>query len=118
MSKTRGTDEDMIARRKIAQAAFAKLSPVWRSKDLHTATKIRILNTNVKAVLLYGSETWRITIISKKKVKTFIKKCLRRILRVYWPELITNSDLGLSTPPLKENAGNGLVILLDGVRGT
>jgi len=55
---SRGTDEDIIARRKRAQQAFAMqhniitLSPVWRSKDLRTATKIKLLNTNAKAVLL------------------------------------------------------------------
>lgn len=93
MSKTGQTDEDITARRKKTQQAFAMLQPVWRSKDLRTATKIRISNTNVEAVLLYGSETWRVTAVSTKKVQTFIKKCLRRILGVYWPEMITNKDL-------------------------
>jgi len=77
MNKTGGTDEDIAARRKKAQQAFAKLTPVWRSKDLRTATKIRVFNTNVKAVLLYGSETWRVTTASTKQVQTFINKCLR-----------------------------------------
>jgi len=53
----RGTDEDIIARRKKAQQAFTMLSMVWRSKDLCTAAKIRIFNSNGKAVLLYGPET-------------------------------------------------------------
>ena len=90
--KTGGTDEDIAARRKKAQHAFAMLTPVWRSKDLRTATKIRIFNTNVKAVILYGSEKWRVTTASTKQVQTFIKKWLRRILRVYWPDLIWNKD--------------------------
>jgi len=94
---TGGRDEDMAARRKKAQQAFAMLTPVWRSKDLCTATKIRIFNTNVKAFLLYGSETWRVTTASTKQVQTFISKCLRRILRVYWPELISNKDLWIRT---------------------
>ena len=52
MNKTGGTDEDIAARRKKAQQAFAMLTPVWKSKDLRTATKLRIFKTNVKAVLL------------------------------------------------------------------
>ena len=52
MNKTGGTDEDIAARRKKAQQAFAMLTPVWKSKDLRTATKIRIFKPNVKAVLL------------------------------------------------------------------
>jgi len=55
MNKTGGMDEEIVVRSKKAQQAFAMLTPVWRSKDLRTATKIRIFNTNVKAVLLYGS---------------------------------------------------------------
>ena len=38
-------------------------------------------------------ETWRVTTASTKQVQSFINKCLRRILRVYWPEVITNRDL-------------------------
>ena len=52
VNKTGGTDEDIAARRKKAQQAFAMLTPVWRSKDLRIVTKISIFNTNVKAVLL------------------------------------------------------------------
>ena len=37
MNKTGGTDEDIAARRKKAQQAFAMITPVWRSKDLRTA---------------------------------------------------------------------------------
>jgi len=73
------------------------LTPVWRSKDLRTATKIRIFNTNVKVVLLYGSETWQVTTAYTKQVQTFINKCLRRILIVYWPEVISNKDLWIRT---------------------
>jgi len=97
MNKTGGTDEDIAARRKKAQQAFAMLTPVWRRKDLRTATKITIFNTNVKAVLLCSSETWRVTTASTKQVQTFINKCLRRILRVYWPEVISNKDLWIRT---------------------
>ena len=46
-NKTGGTDEDIAARRKKAQQAFAMLTPVWRGKDLRTATKIRIFNINM-----------------------------------------------------------------------
>ena len=38
MNKTEGTDEDIAARRKKSQQAFAMLTPVWRGKDLRIAT--------------------------------------------------------------------------------
>ena len=34
MNKTGGTDEDIAARRKKGQQAFAMLTPIWRNKDL------------------------------------------------------------------------------------
>ena len=56
-------------------------------------TKIRIFNSNVKPVLIYGSETWRTTVATTKKVQTFINSCLRGILRIRWPITINNKDL-------------------------
>jgi len=38
-----------------------------------------------------------VTTASTKQVQTFINKCLRRILRVYWPEVISNKDLWIRT---------------------
>lgn len=56
-------------------------------------TKLRIFNTNVKSVLLYGSETWIETSTSMKLVQVFVRKCLRNILKKRWPNTINNVDL-------------------------
>ena len=56
-------------------------------------TKIRILNSNVKSVLLYACETWRVTHINKRRIQTFRNRCLRRILQIRWQETISNEDL-------------------------
>ena len=44
-------------------------------------------------VLLYSAETWTITKVTVAKVQTFINSCLRRILRVHWPDKISNISL-------------------------
>ena len=75
-----GTDEDITARTRKAQSTFSMLLPVWKEKCIRLQTKLRIFDTNVKSVLLYGSETWRSTKLLIKKLQTFINKCLRRIL--------------------------------------
>ena len=51
----------------------------------------------MKAVLLYGSETWRTTKTTTKKIQTFINTCLRRILRIHWPQKISNINLWKET---------------------
>ena len=56
-------------------------------------TKMRIFNTNVKAVLLYGSETWRVTKTNTNKLQTFSNRCLRRILKIRWHERISCDNL-------------------------
>ena len=40
-------------------------------------------NSNVKSVLLYGSEIWRMIEETLSKLRTFINRCLRRILRTH-----------------------------------
>ena len=58
-----------------------------------TQTKLRIFNTNVKAVLLYGCETWKNSKSITAKLQVFINKCLRKILRIFWLDQITNRTL-------------------------
>ena len=88
-----GTDEDVKSRIGKARTAFVMLRNIWNSTKLQTRTKLRFFNSNVKAVLLYGSETWRTTKATTKRIQTFINGCLRRILHIHWPETITNKDL-------------------------
>ena len=35
------------------------LKKVWNSREIDTSTKVRLFNSNVKSVLLYGAETWQ-----------------------------------------------------------
>lgn len=80
-----------------ARTAFTTLRPVWNSKTISRKTKLRIFNTNVKSVLLYGSETWRVTKATSNKLQSFVNKCLRSIMDIHWPEVIRNEDLWART---------------------
>jgi len=61
MSVRGGTEEDITARIRKAQQAFATLRPVWRARPISLNTKLRIFNSNMRSVLVYESETWRLT---------------------------------------------------------
>ena len=61
VSKTEGTEEDIMARIEKARHAFATLGPVWKNHNIYLKTKLRLFNSNVKTVLLYDTETWRRT---------------------------------------------------------
>ena len=91
VDKLGGTDADVKVRIGKARAAFHQLQKVWGSSELPRNTKIRIFNSMVKPVLLYGAE--RTTVTTMKKIQSFINTCLRRILRVRWPNTISNLEL-------------------------
>ena len=92
-----GAVEDVEARIKKAQTAFSMLNTVWRSQIIRRKTKLRIFNSNVKSVLLYGSETWLMTEKIRARLQTFINKCLRKVMCIFWPNWITNKDLWSAT---------------------
>ncbi|VDO59745.1 unnamed protein product [Schistosoma margrebowiei] len=88
-----GSDADVKARIGKARAAYLQLKNIWNSKQLSANTKVRVFNTNVKTVLLYGAETWITTKAVIQKIQVFINSCLRKILRVRWTDTISNNLL-------------------------
>jgi hypothetical protein len=66
---------------------------MWRAGCLSLKTKIRIFESDVKSVLLYGCETWKSRAKIKRSMQAFINRCLRKILRIRWPEIITIEEL-------------------------
>jgi hypothetical protein len=92
VDKQGGTEADVRSRIGKARTAFHQLKNIWSSTNLTLNTKTRMFNTSVKPVLLCGAETWR-TVITTKKIQTFINTCLRGILGIRWPVTISNKDL-------------------------
>ena len=85
VDKLGGTDADIKARKGKARSAFKKMKNVWSSAMLSTRIKVRIFNSTIKPVLLYGSETWRMNSTPVSKVQTFVNSCLQKLLRIHWP---------------------------------
>ncbi|KAI0220535.1 hypothetical protein LSAT2_027968 [Lamellibrachia satsuma] len=94
---TGGVDKDVELRINKARHAFRTLRPVWLSSQLFINSKIRIFNTNVKLVLLYGCETWKTTQSLNNKLQVFINSRLRYTLKVWWPNKISNKELWKKT---------------------
>ena len=92
-----GPEQDVLVRIGKARTAFLLLRPVWRSKEIFLRANLRIFNTNVKTVLMYGAETWRVTKNITDKVQAFVNWCLRYILGIRWPETISHENLWRKT---------------------
>jgi len=60
---------------------------IWKSYE----------SEDVKAVLLYTSESWTVTQRTADRIQMFINKCLRSILNIHWTDRITNKELWKTT---------------------
>lgn len=53
--------------------------------------------------LVYGSEFWKTTTAIERKLDVFQTKCLQWILKIFWPNVISNDELrgraGMVTMP-------------------
>jgi len=93
INKTGDTEEDIKSRIRKARHVFVTLNPVWNNRNILLKTKLTIFNSNVKSVLLYGSETWKHTKALDSKLQVYVNTCLRQILRIRWPDTISNEEL-------------------------
>lgn len=66
---------------------------VWASKYLSRSTKVEVFKRLVLPVLLYGCETWMLTLATSARLDTFETKNLRRILGYRWYDMIPNKQL-------------------------
>ena len=86
-------DKDVKARIQKARNAFLIMKNIWKSGNIRLQTKLRLFNSNVRSILLYGSETWRTNKYTITKVQTCVKKCLRWIIGIRWFDKVTNVEL-------------------------
>ena len=100
INTTRGTEKDTKARLQKERVTFLILSKIWKSKLITLKTKMRLFSYSVKSVLLYKSETWRITKHTVSKIQTFVNSCLRRIMNVKWSDNVSNNTLWTKTNQL------------------
>ncbi|CAG5114661.1 unnamed protein product, partial [Candidula unifasciata] len=47
----------------------------------------------ILTVLLYGAQCWRMTKKDAHKLSTFHHTCLRTIIKIFWPDKISNTKL-------------------------
>ena len=88
-----GSKEDIQNRLNKARTSFNSMNNIWKSSQYSTRTKLKLYNSCILPVLLYGAECWRMTQQDLAKLSTFHTKNLRRILKIFWPNKISNEDL-------------------------
>ena len=83
--------EEVLIRIDNARSAFLQLKSVlWSRAEISLKTKVRIYETAIRPILLYGSETWPVRVEDIRKLETFDHWCLRTILRIRWRDHVSN----------------------------
>ena len=77
----------------IAKFAFISMSKVLTSRDMHMTVRIKVLRCYVWSTLLYGCETWTISVAMEKKINAFETWLYRRMLRISWEDMVTNEEV-------------------------
>ena len=87
-------DSPEIKRRTaIAKNATVALNKIWKDRSITLKTKLRLLNSLVFPIALYGSECLQVKKKEKKRINGFELWCYRRVLRISWIEKKTNDEV-------------------------
>ena len=62
-------DKDIRARLGKGNGVLGRLTKIWRDYELSIFTKIRLYEALVLSTLLYGAETWPMSVINTKKLE-------------------------------------------------
>ena len=93
-------EHDIKRRKGQAMNAERKKENIFKSNKISVRTKLslqRIHNIN----FLYNCELWTLTKNKEKKVDTFQRNLLRKIMNIKWPQVITNEELMIKTKQTK-----------------
>jgi hypothetical protein len=91
-----------------ATATLKAMDKIWRSKAIKMETKMKVIQTCIFSVVLYGCESWVVTNDIEQKILAFEIKCYRKILRIDWTQKVTNMEL-YKRICLKENIMQKLI---------
>ena len=97
VTKEGGGTDDIKKRLRKARGAFFNLKKIWNIRSIGRNTKIKLFKTLARPVLLYGCEAWKLTVAKEKKLDRFQFTCLKRILRIWWPQRIRNDTISQVT---------------------
>jgi len=84
---------DVSKRIGLSSAAMASFDALLWHRPLSLKTKLRVYHALVLSLLLYGVETWTLTVDMSCRLAAFHTKCLRRILGLRWIDRVSNTEV-------------------------
>ena len=65
---------------------------IWRSR-LAISTKLKLYNTCILPIFLYGSDCWAISKTDTRKIDALDQWCLHMLLGINWYQFVRNDDV-------------------------
>jgi len=88
-----GSTCDISHRSAITRAAMQGLeNQIWRSR-LAISAKLKLYNTCILPIFLYGSDCWAISKTDARKINALDQWCLRMLLGIKWYQFVRNDDV-------------------------
>ena len=69
----------------------------WRQQRLGLGTKLRLYQTCILQMLLYGADTWTLLADDTRRLQSFHMGCQRQILGIKWQDHVKNVDIAVMT---------------------
>ena len=82
IARNGGSDSEIRRRIGLARTTMKKLTRVIKNNDLTLSTKIRLVDTLVFYVFLYGCGSWTIRKKERKKIDALELWCWRKLLKI------------------------------------
>ena len=100
ITRNGGSDSDIRRRIGLARTTRKKLTHVIMNNDLTLITKIRLVNTLIFSVFLYGCESWTIRKKERRKIDALELWCWRKLLKISWMGKSTNANILAQIQPV------------------
>ncbi|VDL93314.1 unnamed protein product [Schistocephalus solidus] len=92
-SNTRIDDEVVQRISKASQAFGRRQVSMWNRHVIHLNTKLKMYLAVILTTLLYGEKTWTVYSNQARKLNNFHLSSLRRILKLRWLDMITETEV-------------------------
>jgi hypothetical protein len=79
LTNKNSVQEEIKSRLKLGNACYYSVQNLWSSSFLPKNLKIKIYRTIILPVVLYGCETWSLTLTDERRLRVFENRVLRRV---------------------------------------
>jgi len=87
-----GSTCDISRQSAITHAAMQSLEKIWRSQ-LAISTKLKLYNTCILPIFLYGSDCWATFKTDARKIDALDQWCLHMLIGIKWYQFAWNDDV-------------------------